>query len=169
MKLTLKFVAGVVLPFSLLMGCQTIGSDFAARGPVSAYETKFYSSDEDVLEGARQFQNGSFGNAERHFRAAVERTPRDAVAWMGLAASYDRLNEFDKADQAYSQAERLTGRNVVWLNNRGYSYLLRGNLRQAHSMFSEAYALDPTNVTIANNLQLLAGSRDHVSRLPEAY
>jgi Flp pilus assembly protein TadD len=100
---------------------------------------------------------------------AAERNPRDAAAWIGLAASYDRVRRFDLADQAYEQAARLTGITVTHLNNRGYSYLLRGNLREAHTMFTQAAALDPTNPTVVNNLELLNNSRSHVTRLSSAY
>jgi Flp pilus assembly protein TadD len=158
----------ILAPLLLLAGCQTMGfEEFSQqRAP---HDTKYYSSDEDVQEGARHFHAGNFGNAERHFRMAVERNPRDAAAWMGLAASYDRLRRFDLADQAYEQAGRLTGITVSHLNNRGYSYLLRGSLREAHAMFTQAAALDPGNPTVANNLELLNSSRTHVTRLSSAY
>jgi Flp pilus assembly protein TadD len=47
--------------------------------------------------------------AERYFRRAVETHASDAEAWVGLAASYDRLRRFDLADQAYAEAIRLVG------------------------------------------------------------
>lgn len=155
----------VVLALTALAGCQTVAFD----EPRSPLETKYYSSDEDVQEGMRQFRDGNYGNAERSFRLAAERTPRDAAAWMGLAASYDRLRRFDLADQAYDQAIKLTGTNITVLNNRGYSYLLRGDLRNAHSMFTQASLIDPTNPTVVNNLELLNNSRKHVTRLSSAY
>jgi Flp pilus assembly protein TadD len=157
-----------LVPLLLLAGCQTLGYDEFAQ-PTSPLETKFYSSDEGVQEGARQFHAGNYGNAEQSFRLAAERNPRDAAAWMGLAASYDRLRRFDLADQAYEQAAKLTGITITHLNNRGYSYLLRGNLREAHAMFTQAAAIDPTNPTVINNLELLNNSRSHVTRLSSAY
>jgi Flp pilus assembly protein TadD len=157
-----------LVPILVLAGCQTMGFDeFAA--PKSPLETKYYSSDEDVQEGARQFHAGNFGNAEERFRMAAERNPRDAAAWMGLAASYDRLRRFDLADQAYEQSAKLTGITITHLNNRGYSYLLRGSLREAHNMFTQAAAIDPTNPVVINNLELLNNSRSHVTRLSSAY
>ncbi len=40
-------------------------------------------------------------------------------AWIGLAASYDRLGRFDLADLAYRHAIWLEGENYIILNNRG--------------------------------------------------
>jgi Flp pilus assembly protein TadD len=37
--------------------------------------------------------------------------------------------------------------------------MLRGNLTAAQRKFQQAYALDPGNPVIANNLELLHGSR----------
>jgi len=97
----------------------------------------------------------------------VEKAPKDVNAWIGLAASYDRLRRFDLADQAYRQAIRLGGETVQILNDQGYSYMLRGDLSAARRKFQRAYTLDPGNPTIANNLQLLDGSRKFIERPPE--
>lgn len=138
-------------------------------GPLHPLETKYHASDEPMINGFRHFQSGDFGLAQKHFQAAVEKTPRDATAWVGLAASYDRLRRFDLADQAYAQAISLSGPTVQILNNQGYSYLLRGDLRQARQKFLAAYERDPTNPTITNNLVLLSSSAHMVERHPPAY
>jgi Flp pilus assembly protein TadD len=41
------------------------------------------------------------------------------------------------------------------INNIGYSFLLRGDLRKARQKFAEAQAKDPENPTIANNIALV--------------
>jgi Flp pilus assembly protein TadD len=45
--------------------------------------------------------------------------------------------------------------------------MLRGDLTGARRKFTRAYELDPGNVTIANNLKLLNGSRAFIERAPE--
>ena len=55
--------------------------------------------------------------------------PRDLEAWIGLAASYDRLRRYDLADRAYDQAMKIAGPSAEILNNKGYSYMLRGDYR----------------------------------------
>ena len=141
----------------------------APAGPDPVQEptdVKYYPSDEPVRMGLEQFNRGNFGLSQRYFKDAVEKAPKDVTAWIGLAASYDRLRRFDLADQAYLQAIRLGGETIQVLNDQGYSYMLRGNLSAARRKFEKAYSLDPGNPVIANNLQLLNGSRRFIERPP---
>jgi Flp pilus assembly protein TadD len=55
-----------------------------------------------------------------------------------LLLSYDQLGRFDLADRAYAQAERIRGPSAQTYNNRGYSYLLRGDAAAARLMFDRA-------------------------------
>ncbi len=82
---------------------------------------------DDLSLGKKYFRAANFGLAETHFRRAVELHPRDPEAWVGLAASYDRLRRFDLADRAYDQAMKIVGPTPEILNNKGYSYMLRGD------------------------------------------
>src|ERR1043166_2177797 len=110
---------------------------------------------DDLNLGKRHYREQNYGLAEKHFRRAVEKLPRDGEAWLGLAASYDRLRRFDLADRAYKEALAILGPKPEVLNNVGYSYLLRGELRAARAKFADAQRRDPGNPTIANNLQLV--------------
>jgi len=155
--------AGLALGACQLTG-EPVPTTLTVQDPI---DTQYYPSDEPLKLGMEHFGRGSYGLAERYFRDAVEKTPRDATAWVGLAASYDRLRRFDLADQAYAQAIKLTGPTVQVLNNQGYSLMLRGNLKEARRKFLKAYELDPGNPTIANNLELLNTSHRFVQRAPE--
>jgi Flp pilus assembly protein TadD len=114
---------------------------------------------DDLALGKKQYRANNFGLAERHFRRAVELHPNDAEAWLGLAASYDRLRRFDLADRAYKQAIGIAGPTAAILNNQGYSYMLRGDYVRAREKLSAAQRKDPDNKFIANNLRLLEESR----------
>jgi Tfp pilus assembly protein PilF len=113
---------------------------------------------DDLSLGRMNFRQGNYGLAERYFRRAVETGPRDAEAWLGLAASYDRLKRFDLADRAYRQLYAMLGRSPEILNNQGYSYMLRGDFAHARDILTEAQAKDPNNPYIANNIALLKES-----------
>ncbi len=117
---------------------------------------------DDVSLGKKYFRSNDYGLAEISFRSAVEKHPRDAEAWVGLAASYDRLRRFDLADRAYAEAFRLIGPTVELLNDEGFSYMLRGDYARAHKLLQQAAAKDPTNRYVQANLQLLDDSiRQH--------
>jgi Flp pilus assembly protein TadD len=94
----------------------------------------------------------------------VTKAPRDATAWIGLAASYDRIGRFDMADRAYKRALRLVGESTALLNNQGYSYMLRGKLVEARRKFLRAYEREPNNPTVINNLELLNSSERVIRR-----
>ena len=130
-------------------------------------DVKYYPSDEPLRLGQEYFNRGIYGVAQQYFQAAVEKAPRDPNAWIGLAASYDRIGRFDLADRAYGEALKLTGPTVQILNNQGYSYMLRGKLSAAREKFKEAFQLDPDNPTIANNINLLNGSYQFIEREPQ--
>jgi tetratricopeptide (TPR) repeat protein len=135
-----------------------IFSDKAAAEPwpyiEREYGPRFYLGDEDTRSGRAHFLHGDYGLAEVHFRRAVEATPQNGAAWVGLAASYDRLGRFDLADRAYRRAALLAPSYVV-LNNHGYSYLLRGRMQAAKTLLYRAAELAPGDPTIANNIAVM--------------
>ncbi len=88
----------------------------------------------------------------------VELSPKDPEGYVGLGASYDHLGRFDLADRVYASLYSLTGGTAQYYNNVGYSNLLRGNLTAAMTNFQNARRLDPDNVVIADNLQILANA-----------
>ena len=157
-----------------LAGCQTAGEQVAFHGEAvrttptvqEPTDVQYYPSDEPLRLGKEHFGRGNYGLAERYFRDAVEKAPRDVTAWIGLAASYDRLRRFDHADQAYAQAIKLAGETVQILNNQGYSLMLRGDLAGARRKFLKSYEKDPRNTVVLNNLELLNSSRGFIQRPP---
>ncbi len=157
-------MAALLVIFSLLLSaCNSTGS-FGSNPPEVELPSSFEKyPDDEVLKVARaQFAAGNYGYAARYFERAVEVTPNDGLAWLGLAASYDRVRRFDLADRAYREVAHYLGSRAEYHNNVGYSYLLRGDLLKARSSFLRAYELDPSNPTIINNIELL---RDNVGRL----
>ena len=150
-----------------LAGCQPTATPTPVPDAVTGQnpaDVKYYPSDEPVKLGIQRFYEGNFGLAQQYFQDAVEKTPRDVTAWVGLAASYDRLGRFDLADRSYVAAVKLAGHTPSILNNEGYSYMLRGDLRRAHAKFDDALRLDPNNATAINNLALLNQSTRYVER-----
>ena len=136
------------------------------QGPA---DTKYFPSDEPLHMGLEYFNRGQFGLAEQYFRDAVTKAPKDSLAWLGLAASYDRTGRFDLADRAYKVVKSLVGETAELLNNEGYSYMLRGDFQTAQKKLLRAYKLDPSNPAIKNNLKLLNSSNRDIRRAPNSY
>ena len=170
------FVAAAGVLAISVAGCETDGASSWAEvfTPASApvitptvqdpADVQYFPSDEPLRLGIEHFNRGHYGIAERYFRDAVEKAPKDATAWVGLAASYDRIGRFDLADRAYGAAIRLVGETTDLLNNLGYSYMLRGNYVVARKKFVQALKREPHNPTILNNLWLLDSSHHALGR-----
>src|SRR5258708_5156638 len=166
-------LAAIVL-IPVLGGCQTDGLQAIVEGfapapiPTPTVEqplnVEYHPSDDPLRLGLEFFNRGQFGIAERYFRDAVEKSPRDTTAWVGLAATYDRVGRFELADRAYANAIRLGGYSTEILNNQGYSYMLRGDYKTARKKFLQANSREPNNPTILNNLKLLDGSGQAIRR-----
>lgn len=138
------------------------GAQAQASVPADAEETtgsvtpRAPQADDDVTLGKQQYRAGNFDAAAKAFSRAANKHPRDSEAWLGLAASYDRLRQFELADSAYDQAMHIDGPTAEIMNNQGYSYMLRGDLTRARVKLTAAKAKDPANKYVQNNLQLLA-------------
>jgi Flp pilus assembly protein TadD len=137
----------------------SIGATGAVDTPVDGMPPKkaLLGADQydDLSQGKRAYAAGNYGLAETYFRRAAELSVNDAEAWLGLAASYDRLRRFDLADRAYKNLIRLTGPTAEVLNNIGYSYILRGDYGNARMKLAEALAKDPQNPYVRANIDVL--------------
>lgn len=165
-----RVVVGFISGIALLSGCQGIDINNAASfgdaastvGPI--VKTKYYPNDQLIGQGKRQFSEGHYGKSYSLFKKAVEVYPKDPQAWLGYAASADHLRRFKNADIGYRKLSRMIPKRPEYLNNVGYSYLLRGNLQLARRYFLRAYEIDPENETTANNLEMLRNSTKFVKR-----
>ncbi|TPK85819.1 hypothetical protein FJ936_09875 [Mesorhizobium sp. B2-4-13] len=180
----LATVVAASLLMAALAGCQTNGADTTggvvrtnepSKGDVTSFgdafdglktvsDVEYYASDQAVAEAKNQFRAENYGNSGALFFKATQLAPNDGGAWMGLAASCDRIHRFDLADRAYGRAFKLMGPSPEYYNNVGYSDLLRGKLQDARGNFLKAYELAPNDPTVANNLKLLSSSVQNIER-----
>ncbi|WP_353474336.1 hypothetical protein PVT71_20560 [Salipiger sp. H15] len=118
----------------------------------------FYPDDQLLVSAKMQFRERNYGKSYKLFKEALDVVPDDTEAWLGYAASADMLRQFERADYAYRRLQPVIGQRVEFLNNYGYSMLLRGELVAARKYFLAAYEKDPSNPITANNLELLRNS-----------
>ncbi|WP_137700740.1 tetratricopeptide repeat protein [Marimonas lutisalis] len=164
-----------VIAFAIVLGvagCENVDlGEFAGFSDrkVSLRDTSnlaYYPDDEILVAAKAQFKAGNYGKSFRMFKRALDVTPEDPAAWLGFAASADMLRKFDRSDFAYKKLQPTIGNRIEYLNNYGYSMLLRGELVQARAYFLRAYEMDPSNPVTANNLELLRNSVEFPKRGP---
>lgn len=149
----LKLLAAVLL----LASCAAAPSEFSAFANSTptlddlATQT-YYPNNQQLVSAKTHFAERNYGKSYSFFKQAIEVAPTDPAAWLGFAASADMLRRFDQADVAYRKLHPVIGHRVEYLNNYGYSQLLRGNLTVARSYFLKAYEIAPSNPITANNL-----------------
>lgn len=168
MKPSIKIAALALFATLTLQGCSTAGLDNQKTGALFTADGDLVAlpdSDNTVLKGNNatrvlamgkdHFKDQNYGLSRKYFQKAVELKTDSVAGWAGLAASYDELGRFDLADRAYKQLINLKGNDPRVLNNRGYSYLLRGDYAKARSYFNRAQKADITLEHIQGNLHLL--------------
>lgn len=154
-------VAPLVL---ILCACEMSGYSDSSNAVKDTANVAYYPDDELLVSAKVQFKEGNFGKSHRMFEQALDVTPKDPAALLGYAASADMLRRFDKADVAYRKLRPIIGNRIEYMNNYGYSLLLRGDLVSARKFFLKAYEKDPSNPVTANNLELLRNSVNYPKR-----
>lgn len=142
-----------------LAGCETLeATDGEGDLTSSITDTSSFGSAPELvwIEKAKtSYKNGNYGLAERYYRRAVEERHNNAEAWLGLAASYDRLKRFDLAERAYDQLIQIAGHTPTVLNNLAYHHMLRGDFKTARQTLEKASENAPDNPYVKRNIQLL--------------
>ena len=149
-------VALVALP---LTGCSSAGLSAFGNNKLAVAEISnigTYTADGALTEAKAHFRNNNYGYSAAFYKRAVELTPNNPEGYVGLSASYDRLGRFDLSDRVYASLYQMSGGKAQYFNNVGYSYMLRGNLTEAMKNFRKAQKLEPDNLVVANNIQILA-------------
>ena len=160
MRKSSGLAATLTLAFTLA-GCAGPGL-FDAAAPEAAQQASVDPAagntpapNDDLGRAKEYFRNRNFGLAEKRFRAAIVANPGEIEGWLGLAATHDQIGRYDLADREYAQVARRAGATAELLNTRGYSFMMRGDLRRARKDFSAARRLDPDNEFLLNNLREL--------------
>ena len=143
-----------------LTGCKSFlddgGPEEELTGNISNSSSFGSAPEQAWLQKAKDhYRNGDYGLAERFYRQAIEERHNNAEAWLGLAASYDRLKRFDHAARAYEQLVKITGHTPTVLNNLAYHQMLKGDFASARHSLQAASSQAPDNPYIRNNIELL--------------
>ena len=158
----LKTGLALAIALPLLAGCSSMGSMSSYGGKQQQVaelpNIGDYTADSALAQAKSHFRSGDFGHSAALYKRVVELSPKNAEGYIGLSASYDRLRRFDLSDRVYTALFGITGGTAQYYNNVGYSYMLRGNVSAALTNFRKAQQLDPDNVVVANNIQMLSNA-----------
>ena len=96
----------------------------------------------DAIKYYNEALKSIFYESERHW-----------PVYYALAVSYDKNNEWQKAEESLQRALKLSNRNPQVLNYLGYSWLKNGtNIDKAASFILEAYEKEPNDGVIMDSL-----------------
>ena len=135
---------------------------YLAKGRPNEAEPLFGSLVESPEFGARAQQGfgivllltGRPDEAADALNQSVARDPQLWRAWNGLGAYYDSLEDWPKANAAYSNAIELRPSSALVLNNFGYSLFVQGHLDESIAALTKAVRIDPGFDVARMNLRL---------------
>lgn len=102
--------------------------------PILAIEEDRYKY---TFIGEKSIDQRDFATAVENFGREVQRHPDNEQAWLGLANSYVKIEQPDKAIEAATQALRIAPRTESALYFLGVGHFLKGELDIAMQIFQE--------------------------------
>lgn len=145
---SIKRVLLIASCVSVLTACQSQQSYFGT-GKTSANHA------EQMAQGIALLRQREFAAAYKHFRAMNPLSTGNSQALSGLGIAADMQADEVTAKRVYKALEATQTDNAMFYNNRGYSRMLRGELRPAYDDLVAALRFDPNNAIIKNNLAML--------------
>jgi tetratricopeptide (TPR) repeat protein len=151
-----KTIGALLLGLSVLLGGCAIG---AGEGrPILGLDGQHLDASDPVERGRALILTRQYGLAIDGLTEVVTTDPGNARALSLLAVAYGQLKRFDLADRYHARALEIDPDSSVVLNNWGYSYLVRGDDRQATDLLERAMATGDGRTIVAANLALARGS-----------
>jgi tetratricopeptide (TPR) repeat protein len=105
---------------------------------------------------------GRFDEAAETFRDAADRTSSDpadnelcALAWAGLAESYFKLGDLDRAGEGWKRAAAKTEWNEIFAENAGEILFAQGRAGEALEYLRAAEGLAPQQAEIKYKIGLV--------------
>jgi Flp pilus assembly protein TadD len=87
-------------------------------------------------------------------RAAVALNPRLSRAWNALGYYHDSRREWRQANESYTRALAADPNSAMILNNRGFSMLMQGRVKEALADLGRALRYDPALRPARENMRL---------------
>lgn len=163
-------LGGVGLVGGLMAGCASTGEVSSAKSSEMATPqvhamgliTRSAQTPEGYYTlGKYYFWQNRFDRARDAFMQAVRLNPESADALNGLGATYDKLGQYEAAQQAYKAALLKEPDAEHVMANMGYSLLLQGRNDEAAHYLREAVRLNPSDTLAQRYLAQAGGGKTH--------
>lgn len=137
-----------------------MGRHYHARGQIKPAEGCYRqvlaldpnNADALHLLGVIEFQGGRFEEAVKLIKRALRKNAQDPSIYVNLGLAYRRLNDDDKAVEAYEAALALNPDFWDALYNLGKIYLDSFKCDEAIALYQRCIALNPSEADAYNNL-----------------
>jgi general transcriptional corepressor CYC8 len=108
------------------------------------------------LLGRAYMAGQKYNKAYEAYQQAVYRDGRNPTFWCSIGVLYFQINQFRDALDAYSRAIRINPYiSEVWFDLGSLYESCNNQITDAIDAYARASELDPSNVAIAQRLQLL--------------
>ena len=139
------------------------------RTPIALYEDTLAKVPANARARARladyYVRAGRLEDARRELERSVELEPQVPEAWNNLGNVWQRLDQPDRAIEAYRRALAIRPDDPTTLNNLGNSLIYRGRIEEGLTMLRTALRLAPNSLDARYNL---GNTLAQIGRLPEA-
>ena len=92
--------------------------------------------------------------AVHYLKQVTELSTNNLAAWRQLGLNYLDQQDYQAAEQAFSQAITINAFDITSLNGLGVSYSWQHSYQSAHQYLMQALALSPGSLEFKNNLAL---------------
>ncbi|KIM48458.1 hypothetical protein M413DRAFT_61592 [Hebeloma cylindrosporum] len=150
------------------------GSSFQNQELAIQYLTKSLEADPTdaqswYLLGRAYMAGQKYNKAYEAYQQAVYRDGRNPTFWCSIGVLYFQINQFRDALDAYSRAIRINPYiSEVWFDLGSLYESCNNQITDAIDAYARASELDPSNVAIAQRLQLLKTAQATGGQLPAA-
>ena len=119
--------------------------------------------------GEKKFRSGEFAGAEKALRSAARLAPRYAPVQAAVGAVSLKLDKWDAALEAYSEAIKLDDTNGEYHAGKGLALLKKKRFEEAAEEFHEARKLDRRNVSALCGLGYIANYTNNKNSAVELF
>ena len=112
-----------------------------------------------VIEGKKQFDRGDYAEAEKTFRAILEKVPHNVFALTNLGVALFRESKLKEAEEIFKQAVATAPMDGFSHCTLGIVYYTQGKYDEAVNELTTALEIDPKNATAHNYLGITASQK----------